>query len=116
MPHCPHCDQPIDSQALTCPHCRRALKAHGHPGIPLHTATGETYLCDSCTYHEDDTCTFPQRPYAKTCTLYQNSAEPMVVASYRPRTANIVKGWFSQNKGIVLFLIIIALSILMAIL
>jgi hypothetical protein len=50
------------------------LKAYGHPGITLHRAMGDVPLCDSCTYHEDDTCTFPKRPYAKECTLYQDRA------------------------------------------
>lgn len=116
MPSCPHCHQFVDSQAVTCPHCRQVLKAYGHSGIPLHRATGESYLCDSCTYHQDDTCTFPQRPYAKTCTLYQNSAEPMIVESYRPSTGNLIKGWFWQNKGVVIVLLLITISILMVIL
>ncbi|MEA5513598.1 zinc ribbon domain-containing protein, partial [Nodularia sp. UHCC 0506] len=72
---CPTCHQLVDNQAITCPYCRTTLKAYGHPGIPLHRATGKEFLCDSCTYHADDTCNFPQRPYAKDCTLYENIEE-----------------------------------------
>jgi hypothetical protein len=72
MPECPRCHQPIDAQAIACPHCHVALKAYGHPGITLFRATDDTYLCDTCTYQADDTCTFPQRPHAKECTLYTN--------------------------------------------
>ena len=56
MPHCPRCNQLIDSQAVTCPHCKNQLKAFGHPGIPLHQAEANTYLCDRCIYHQDDSC------------------------------------------------------------
>ncbi len=75
MPNCPRCHQPVDAQAVTCPYCRTALKAYGHPGIPLHRAGGEESLCQSCAYHADDTCTFPQRPHARECTLYQNISQ-----------------------------------------
>ncbi len=72
---CPRCHQIIDSQAITCPQCRLLLKAYGHPGIPLHRAQGNDNLCNSCNYHFDNTCNFPQRPYARDCTLYQNLEE-----------------------------------------
>ena len=85
MPICPRCRQTVVSQAITCPTCRTPLKAHGHPGIPLYRAEGSAYLCDSCTYHADDTCNYPQRPYAKECTLYQD-VDAVVVAP--PRRAN----------------------------
>lgn len=77
MPTCPRCHQAVDSQAIACPYCRTALKAHGHPGIPLYRAEGKQYLCETCTYHEDDSCNFPQRPYAKECTLYQDCHQPI---------------------------------------
>lgn len=72
---CPYCQQAVDDQAITCPHCRCLLKAHGHPGIPLHRAVGEDFLCPTCLYDADDTCTFPQRPQARTCTMYRNQAQ-----------------------------------------
>jgi hypothetical protein len=39
--------------------------------MTLHRAQGVTPLCADCTYHIDNSCTFPQRPVAITCTLYQ---------------------------------------------
>lgn len=86
MSTCPQCSQPVSSTALECPHCHRALKAFGHPGIPLYRATGDQFLCDTCLYHQDDTCDYPQRPQARDCTLYHNKAEPLVPAppTYQP--------------------------------
>jgi len=88
---CPYCQQAVDDQAITCPHCRCQLKAHGHPGIPLHRAVGEDFLCPTCLYDADDTCTFPQRPQARTCTMYRNQAQAAAAqeqarirTSYRP--------------------------------
>ncbi len=75
MPECPRCHQRVDSQAVACPVCQFDLKAFGHPGIPLHRATGKNYLCATCLYHQDDSCNFPQRPLAKECILYQNPTD-----------------------------------------
>jgi hypothetical protein len=72
MPSCPRCRQSVTAQAVTCPHCRISLKAYGHPGIPLHRAAGTAHLCESCAYHKDDSCNYPQRPQARECTLYQD--------------------------------------------
>ncbi|MEM6450109.1 MAG: zinc ribbon domain-containing protein [Cyanobacteria bacterium P01_D01_bin.105] len=77
MPVCPRCSSPISSEALSCPRCNLALKAHGHPGIDLHRATSSEPLCATCTYDADDSCTFPKRPHATSCTLYQSlDAQP----------------------------------------
>lgn len=89
MPTCPRCRQTVDSQAITCPYCRTALKAYGHPGIPLHRAERGTYLCESCTYDADDTCNFPQRPYAEECTMYHDVAQPIAIERRPPN-------WFAQ--------------------
>jgi C4-type Zn-finger protein len=112
---CPHCHQRINSQVINCPRCRTPLKAHGHLGIPLHQAEGETILCDTCVYEADDTCTFPQRPYAKTCTLYQNKAEPLVEEEYKLSPGAALKAWVRQNKGFLLLFFLISISILLVI-
>ncbi|MGK7874426.1 MAG: zinc ribbon domain-containing protein [Xenococcaceae cyanobacterium] len=118
MSNCTRCHQPIDAQAVICPHCGNVLKAYGHPGIPLHQATGDTFLCDSCTYHEDDTCTFPQRPYAKTCTLYQDKSQPstteLSTSSYQYTRMRAVKAWCQRNKGLLILLGLIFISFLIA--
>ncbi|MEC4893234.1 MAG: zinc ribbon domain-containing protein [Oscillatoria sp. PMC 1051.18] len=112
MPDCPHCQQPVDVEAISCPHCRAILKAYGHPGIPLHQATAGDYLCDRCIYHEDDTCNFPQRPYAKTCTLFRDRHEPLELTP--PRYNPGFKLWFKRNLGILLLVSLIVVSILIA--
>ncbi|MEM6255416.1 MAG: zinc ribbon domain-containing protein [Cyanobacteria bacterium P01_D01_bin.156] len=84
MATCPKCHQPVTTNAVACPSCGLELKAHGHPGIDLHRAEGSAFLCNSCTYHQDDSCTFPKRPKAVTCTLYQDVAlanEPRLKAA-----------------------------------
>lgn len=104
---CPRCHQPVNPQAVTCPHCRTELKAYGHPGIPLHRASGEGYLCDSCTYHADDTCNFPQRPYAKECILYQNLEESKLQIQQQGYTISLgatIRGWVRRHRALLLLL------------
>ena len=116
---CPRCHQLVDSQAVTCPHCRTTLKAFGHPGIPLHRATGKEYLCDTCTYHADDSCNFPQRPYAKECTLYQNIEESKLqLQQQRENTsfAATVKSWIKRNSSLLLLLSLVLVCLLIALL
>lgn len=72
MPVCPRCAKAISDEALSCPHCTLPLKAHGHPGMTLHRAEGSVPLCDTCVYDADDSCNFPKRPKATSCTLYQD--------------------------------------------
>ncbi|NJN22346.1 MAG: zinc ribbon domain-containing protein [Leptolyngbya sp. RL_3_1] len=83
MANCPRCRHLVEAQAIHCGHCGLTLKAHGHPGIPLHRATGAVSLCTTCAYHADDSCTFPQRPVAQTCKLYQAVDAPTAVAPPR---------------------------------
>jgi hypothetical protein len=114
---CPRCQQIVDSQAITCPNCRTTLKAYGHPGIPLHRASGNEYLCDTCTYHADDTCNFPQRPYAKDCTLYQNMEESKLELkqqlSQKSFTAT-VRNWIKRNQGLLLLLGLVLICLFIA--
>lgn len=87
MPLCPRCRNPIAATDLVCPACKLQLKAHGHPAIDLHQALGTASLCQSCAYHVDDSCTFPQRPNATACTLYQSvdaEAERVLTPPHRP--------------------------------
>ena len=114
MPNCPHCRQSVDAQAVSCPYCRTPLKAYGHPGIPLHRATGEQYLCDSCTYHADDTCTFPQRPYAKECTLYQNIEQKQQIQQKNISRAIAFQNWLRRNSFWLLLLALLLVSFLIA--
>ncbi len=109
MPSCPKCHQSVATNAVTCTNCGVELKAHGHPGIDLHRAQGGTFLCDSCTYHQDDSCTFPQRPQAVTCTLYQDVA---VAQEPRLRAADIYTiPWWRKYSGWIVLAIIVLISI-----
>lgn len=103
MQNCPNCHQPINSQVTTCPYCRKVLTAYGHPGIPLHRATGEQPLCNSCIYHEDDTCNFPQRPYARECTLYSDRSQPQSEAVLQLRWTKSLRLWCQRNRTVLLF-------------
>ncbi|MBR8834063.1 MAG: zinc ribbon domain-containing protein [Stigonema ocellatum SAG 48.90 = DSM 106950] len=114
---CPRCHQPINSQAVTCPHCRIQLKAYGHPGIPLHRSTDKEYLCDTCTYHADDTCNFPQRPYAKECILYQNIEESKLQYQSLRSTSSFgatVRSWVKRNQTLLLLLALLVVCFLIA--
>ncbi|MDH6068170.1 zinc ribbon domain-containing protein [Chrysosporum ovalisporum APH033B] len=114
---CPRCYQPVDGQAITCPYCRTTLKAYGHPGIPLHRATGKEYLCDSCTYHMDNTCNFPQRPYAKDCTLYENLAESKLILPKQLNPSSLGarrKNWVKRNQFLLLLLSLLFVCFLIA--
>lgn len=118
MPNCPHCHQSINRNALNCPHCGTVLKAYGHPGITLHRAIANESLCETCTYHADDTCNFPKRPHAKECTLYQDISGPLLEANpiYTPRSSFLqsIKFWFQRNPALVALFVLIAISLLLA--
>ncbi|OKH38938.1 hypothetical protein NIES2119_07285 [[Phormidium ambiguum] IAM M-71] len=114
MSNCPRCQQPIKPEAITCPHCYLVLKAHGHPGIPLHRATGEAPLCDTCVYHADDTCNFPHRPMAKECTLYQDISAPKM--EVKPQPNQSFQFWFQRNLLWVMLLILLLISFLITLL
>jgi hypothetical protein len=116
---CPRCHQPINPQSVTCPHCRVELKAYGHPGIPLHRATEGKYLCDTCTYNEDDSCTYPQRPHAKECILYQNINERQLELQQQKQASSlgtIVQQWVQRNQALLLLLALLFVSFLIVLL
>lgn len=117
MPNCPRCHQSVDALAVSCPYCRTPLKAYGHPGIPLHRANGEEPLCRSCTYHADDSCTFPQRPYARECTLYQDIAQKHLAAQQLNKNispAIAIQNWFRRNQVWLILLGLLVVSFLIA--
>lgn len=110
MPQCPRCRQSVLAQAIACPHCHTQLKAYGHPGITLHRATEEGYLCTTCVYHTDDTCTFPQRPYATECTLY---SPPQDASSAPSPPRRNLKLWLHRHGGWLLLVGLMVLCVVM---
>lgn len=118
MSTCPKCQQSVDAQAIECPFCRTTLKAYGHPGIPLYQAAKDEYLCDRCTYHEDDSCTYAKRPYATNCTLFHDKSEPLVVDETITLTPNNplkkIQRWCYRNRGLLFVLGLIGISVAIA--
>jgi hypothetical protein len=119
MENCPHCHKFISSKVVNCPHCGTTLKAYGHPGITLHRAIADNFLCQTCIYHADDTCNFPQRPHAKECTLYQDMSQSQLETDpiYLPRRSilELCKRWYQQNPVLLALLVLIAVSLLLAV-
>jgi hypothetical protein len=115
MPQCPKCRQTIDSEEIYCPYCNQELKAFGHPGMTLYQATNTEYLCESCVYHQDDTCDYPKRPYAKTCILYQDQAAPLSSKpfKYQLTIQQRIKGWCQNNQGLLVLMSLIAISLIL---
>lgn len=119
MPQCPQCNNSIDESALRCPHCYATLKAYGHPGIPLYQAAEATFLCNSCLYHEDDSCTYPQRPRAQTCTMYCDRSQPppgSVNSTAYPSPSGLarLRFWCIRHRGALILLAIVLVSLWIA--
>lgn len=115
--NCPKCDRIIDPQAIKCPYCNNPLKGFGHPGIPLYQAGKETSLCDRCYYDRDDSCNYPQRPYAKSCIMFHDLDTPLVAETTQYKSPGKIVGfklWCSRNKGLLLIVSLIALSVILA--
>lgn len=117
MPSCQKCKQPVDAQAVNCPHCNNLLKAYGHPGIPLYQSEDNTSLCDRCTYHIDDSCNFPKRPHAKSCTLFRDVATPLVEEIDIPASQlgwRGIKNRLYRYRGLIAIALLILVSIIFA--
>ena len=101
MLSCPRCQATIEPTTIQCPHCRLTLKAHGHPGIPLHRTEGDGFLCGTCVYDADDSCNFPQRPHAQTCTLYRSVNAAAELAEITPSAGEQIGFWLRNHRGLV---------------
>ena len=115
---CPNCQASVSPDAIACPHCRTPLKALGHVGIPLHQAgTGEV-LCDTCLYHQDNSCNYPQRSNAKDCIMYVDVRQPLEPLESKTgatqRNASPVlrlSSWIRHNRVLVILVAMIGISI-----
>ena len=117
MPTCPKCQKPVDDRDINCPNCDNPLKAFGHPGIPLYQSTDGTSLCDRCAYHLDDSCNFPKRPHAKTCTLFRDADEPLVEVVDIPASQlgwRGIKNNLYRYRGIIAIALLIIVSVMIA--
>ena len=113
MPNCPKCDRIVDLQAVKCSHCGNVLKGFGHPGIPLYQAESGTSLCDRCYYHQDDSCNYPQRTNATSCTMFHDADTPLVDESlnHTPSGLESLRLWCDRNKGLLIALGLVVLSV-----
>ncbi|MEM6519915.1 MAG: zinc ribbon domain-containing protein [Cyanobacteria bacterium P01_C01_bin.70] len=119
MPLCPRCEYQVKPTDLVCGRCSLQLKAHGHPSIELYRTTTGEVLCPTCAYDADDTCTFPQRPGAKTCTLYQSitaEAERVRGAVRSPATPASLPLFWRRYRLWLIFLAIFGVSLLLTVL
>lgn len=119
MTTCPQCQQLINSQAIDCPYCQTTLKAFGHPGMPLSQATQTEFLCDRCLYHEDDSCTYDKRPFAKTCMLYQDKTQPIlnedIIKLTPTNPLTNLKRWSYRHRRLLLIVGLIGISLAIAV-
>lgn len=118
MSQCPRCHQSVKPEALECPYCKNPLKAFGHPGIPVYQAADDSWLCDRCFYHQDDSCNYPQRPYAKSCTMFHDKEKPLVEEPVNSPPRGLIsttKYWLRRHQGLSILLILIIISILLAV-
>ena len=86
--------------------------------MPLYQSEDNTSLCDRCTYDRDDSCNFPKRPHAKSCTLFHDADIPLVSESTLPRSTQGwvgIKNWLYRNRGLIAIALLILVSVLVAI-
>jgi hypothetical protein len=117
MVTCPRCRQPVQPRALLCPACQTSLKAYGHPGVTLHQAVGTESLCETCLYDQDDSCTYPQRPHARDCTMYSDrySVQLQRKLSSQARLSFLSATGFRRYSVWLVFIGLILISFWMAI-
>ena len=116
MSNCPKCDRLVEIQAVKCPYCGNPLKGFGHPGIPLYQAESGTSLCDRCYYHQDDSCNYPQRPLASSCTMFHDADTPLVSDDSPVNNSGGVVGlklWCDRNRGLLFVFGLLVLSVVL---
>ncbi|HIK45622.1 MAG TPA: hypothetical protein IGR64_12175 [Leptolyngbyaceae cyanobacterium M65_K2018_010] len=113
MLSCPRCQATIEPTTIQCPRCQLTLKAHGHPGIPLHRAAGEEALCTTCRYDADNTCNFPHRPQAQTCTLYRSVHQPLSPDLPPLSPGDRFRLWLRSHGGVVALIGLLLVSLVL---
>jgi hypothetical protein len=82
--------------------------------MPLHRSTGGEPLCLTCTYDADDTCTFPKRPTAMDCTLYDDVRKPLKDVQYK--SSFHLNTWLRRNAGLLALIGLVLLSLMVVLL
>ena len=82
--------------------------------MPLHRSDTGDYLCKTCVYDADDTCTYPQRPYATECLLYTDINQPSTITPPPLSQRAQLRLWLRRNGIWVFLAILIGISLLMA--
>ncbi len=85
--------------------------------MPLYRTTDGTVLCDRCVYDEDNTCNFPQRPHAQSCTMFRDrtlSLREIEVKVNRRGGLGGIQNWIQRYRGAIALTIIIAVALLLA--
>jgi hypothetical protein len=68
--------------------------------MTLHRTEGDEALCATCLYDTDDTCNFPQRPTATTCTLYRSVKPAEDLALPDPSFGQQINFWLRSHPGL----------------
>ncbi|EDX86044.1 hypothetical protein S7335_3747 [Synechococcus sp. PCC 7335] len=70
-------------------------------------------MCDTCAYEADDTCNFPKRPTAKTCTLYQDINAPSEISV---KDLYSVPWWQKINRFWAGMIVLVVVSVIITLL
>jgi hypothetical protein len=81
--------------------------------MPLYRSVGGEPLCLTCTYYADNTCTFPKRPDAMDCTLYDDVRKPPTDIHSSYKSTFRVKAWVERHIGLLALLGLILISLLL---
>ena len=84
--------------------------------MSLNRTKDNRVLCNTCFYDADNSCIFPKRPHATSCTLYQNAEQKTEGPTGIERKPLYPVPWWQKINQLWLALgILIAVSMLIAI-
>jgi len=83
--------------------------------MSLNRTKGNQILCATCTYDADDSCNFPKRPNATSCTLYQDMTQANNAINTSKKPLYPVPWWQQINQIWLALGILVSISIIIAI-